>query len=121
MKKLGKKIAAAGFGVALAFGALAVPSAATAQTTSTTVTSEVGEIQPFATYNRLVKCHIVDYTGGVSHTVGYVVAAGSGNTVAKAEKAARDDANAYLRIGEYPRHCQYSSNMTKWRLGVDRI
>lgn len=128
MKKTTRKIAALGFGVALAFGTLAVPTAATAQVTSPAtarvssapMVSEVGEIQPFATIKLLVRCHIVDHAGEGAETIGYVVGSGSGNTQTKARAAARSDANAYLHPGEYPRHCQYSSNLTKWRLGVDR-
>jgi len=41
--------------------------------------------------------------------------------VSKAQSAARSDANSYLHTGEYTRHCTYSADLTKWRLGVDRL
>ncbi len=120
MKKIGKKILATGFGLVLAAGALLAPTAAVAQPASTSVAVEDGDVQLRASYSRLVKCQIINYKGG-TNIVGTVVGSGSGNTVSKAQSAARSDANSYLHTGEYTRHCTYSADLTKWRLGVDRL
>ncbi len=120
MQNLGKKIVASGFGAALAMSALLVPTAANAQVAPVSAASDPIIVQPLASYVQLVKCQIINYAGG-TNIVGTVVGYGSGNTYAKAQAAARAEANSYLHTGEYTRHCVYSADPTKWRLGVDRF
>ncbi len=120
MKSLGKKIVAFGFGAALAMSTLLVPTAASAQVAPTGAPSGGIVVQPLASYVQLVKCQIINYDGG-TNIVGTVVGYGSGNTYAKAQAAARKEAASYLHTGEYTRHCNYSADPTKWRLGVDRL